>query len=306
MRSSQRILIGTGFIAASSWLFAGVSLSVASVAISQSPSGSRLEFEAASVRENNSDQQEPASLPLSADDSYPSAATLFHADFTLDTYIAFAYKIWETPNLRHDLLAGQPRWVGEQRYRIQARVPKNVTKDQIRLMMQSLLADRFGLRVHFESRDTPVLALTLAKADVLGPKLRRHEDGPACSRAETPTGDVFPLVCGGTEMKSDGPLAVVGARNVTLDKLASFLGTYGALNEEFAREVVDRTGLQGYYDYTVEFARKSLRDNPDTDRSVAHRGAARSARHETDPREGCLAAAGHRPRRATFSQLSLT
>lgn len=66
-------------------------------------------------------------------------------------------------------------------------------------------------------------------------------------------------------MKSDGPLAVVGARNVTLDKLASFLGTYGALNEEFAREVVDKTGLQGHYDYTVEFARKSLRDNPDTD-----------------------------------------
>jgi hypothetical protein len=124
MRLSQRILIGTGFIAASSWLFAGVSLSVASVAISQSPSVSRLEFEAASVRENNSDQQEPASLPLSADDSCPSSATLFHADFTLDTYIAFAYKIWETANLRHDLLAGQPRWVGEQRYRIQARVPK--------------------------------------------------------------------------------------------------------------------------------------------------------------------------------------
>ena len=66
-------------------------------------------------------------------------------------------------------------------------------------------------------------------------------------------------------MKSDGPLAVVGARNVTLDKLASFLGTYGALNDEFAREVVDETGLQGYYDYTVEFARKSLHDNPDTD-----------------------------------------
>jgi uncharacterized protein (TIGR03435 family) len=132
-------------------------------------------------------------------------------------------------------------------------------------MMQSRLADRFGLTVHFESRDTSVLALTLAKAGILGPKLRRHEDGPACSQAETPTGNVFPLVCGGTEMKSDGPLAVVGARNVTLDKLASFLGTFGALNEEFAREVVDKSGLQGYYDYTLEFARKSPRNSPDTD-----------------------------------------
>ena len=50
-----------------------------------------------------------------------------------------------------------------------------------------------------------------------------------------------------------------------MDKLASFLGTYGALNEEFAREVVDETGLPGHYDYSVEFARKSLRDNPEMD-----------------------------------------
>jgi uncharacterized protein (TIGR03435 family) len=89
-------------------------------------------------------------------------------------------KLWETPNLRHDLLAGQPNWVGEQRFRIHARIAQDATKDQVRLMMQSLLAERFGLNVHFENREVPVLALRMAKSGVLGPKLKRHEDGPAC------------------------------------------------------------------------------------------------------------------------------
>jgi uncharacterized protein (TIGR03435 family) len=189
---------------------------------SQSASAGKPEFEAASVREDDTDRQEPASFPFTADDSYPVSVTLLRADFTLDTYIAFAYKLWETPNLRHDLLAGQPNWVGEQRYRIKARIPENATKDQVRLMMQSLLAERFGLKVHFASREVPVLALSMAKSGVLGPNLKHHEDGPACSPQDTATniGDVFPSSCGDTQMKSDGSLALVGARNITLDKLA--------------------------------------------------------------------------------------
>jgi uncharacterized protein (TIGR03435 family) len=233
--------------------------------MAQSPRGGRLEFEAASVRPDDSDKQEPASFPLTADDSFPGAVTLFHADFTLDTYITFAYKIWETPNLRRSLLAGQPAWIGEQRYRIEARVPENATKNQIRQMMQSLLADRFGLKVHFENCDLPVLALKLSKTGVLGPKLRPHQDGPACSPAQTSASDVFPPTCGDTQMRNEGPLAVVGARNVAIDKLASFLSTYGSLNGEFGREVVDETGLQGTYDYTLEFGRQGSSENSDTD-----------------------------------------
>ena len=47
-------------------------------------------------------------------------------------------------------------------------------------MMQSLLADRFKLRVHFEPREVPVLALTLVKPGKLGPKLLPHSEGPPC------------------------------------------------------------------------------------------------------------------------------
>lgn len=262
----RNLTMTLALIAVSPTIFASPPSRVIPAAASQSVPTGKPEFEAASVRQDDSDQQETPSFPFSADDSYPLGVTLLRADFTLDTYIAFAYKLWETPKLRNDLLAGQPSWVGEQRYRIQARIPENATKDQVRLMMQSLLAERFGLKVHFENRDMPVLALSLARTGVLGPKLKHHEDGPACTPQETAgAGDVFPALCGDTQLKSDGSLVLVGARNVTLDKLASFLGTYGYLNGEFDREVIDETGLQGHYDYTVRFARESASDDPEKD-----------------------------------------
>jgi uncharacterized protein (TIGR03435 family) len=246
--------------------FASAQMRATPASASQLASVSKPEFEAASVRPDDSDQQEPPTFPFAADDSYPIPITLLRADFTLDTYIAFAYKLWETPNLRHDLLAGQPNWVGEQRYRIQARIPENATKDQVRLMMQSLLAERFGLKVHFKSQEVPVLVLSMKKRGVLGPGLKNHIDGPVCPPPETAVaGDVFPSLCGDTQMKSDGPLALVGARNITLDKLASFLGTYGFLNGEFDHDVIDETGLQGHYDYTLRFARKNSANDPEKD-----------------------------------------
>ena len=50
----------------------------------------------------------------------------------------------------------------------------------MRLMMQSLLADRFLLSVHFETQTVPALALLLVKPGKLGPQLRPHSEGPAC------------------------------------------------------------------------------------------------------------------------------
>jgi uncharacterized protein (TIGR03435 family) len=50
----------------------------------------------------------------------------------------------------------------------------------MRLMMQSLLADRFKLLVHFEIREAPVFAMTLVKPCNSRPKLRPHTEGPPC------------------------------------------------------------------------------------------------------------------------------
>jgi uncharacterized protein (TIGR03435 family) len=53
-------------------------------------------------------------------------------------------------------------------------------------MMQSLLAERFKLAAHFETREGPVFALTLVKPGKLGPKLRPHAQGPACPDSYAP------------------------------------------------------------------------------------------------------------------------
>ena len=50
----------------------------------------------------------------------------------------------------------------------------------MRLMMQSLLADRFGLKIHFEDREMPVLEMSLLKPGQPGPKLIRHAQTQDC------------------------------------------------------------------------------------------------------------------------------
>src|SRR4051794_29508392 len=95
------------------------------------------------------------------------AALRLSATFDLGVYIGFAYKL---PHFQTaGALANAPGWLRTTSYDIEAKAQGNPTKDQMRLMMQSLLADRFKLVVHFETRDLPVSALTQVKTGKLGP-----------------------------------------------------------------------------------------------------------------------------------------
>lgn len=218
-------------------------------------------FDVASVKPSN--KFEPPNFPLSPEGAYAPGGRL-SASFPLTAYIDFAYKQWPTPEQRRAVLANLPKWVGMDLYEIRARAAGNATKDQMRLMMQSLLADRFKLSVHFETREVPVLALTLDKPGKLGPKLQPHADGPPCpeynsdpSSRPTPLkpGDPFPTMCGVTGMRSGSPgLIVVGSRDTTMKFLADMVQTNGSMAGDLAVPVVDRTGLNGRFDYTVEYS----------------------------------------------------
>ena len=70
------------------------------------------------------------------------------ADFPLQVHIEFAYKMMPSREQTETMLAHLPKWVTTDRFIIQAKAEGNPTKDQMRLMMQSLLADRFKLAVH--------------------------------------------------------------------------------------------------------------------------------------------------------------
>ncbi len=144
---------------------------------------------------------------------------------------------------------------------IEARAAGNPATDQMRLMMQSLLADRFKLRVHFETREGSVFALTLATPGQTGPKLRPHADGPACPDSfEFPTSnqppnanDVFPPVCGWTQMSGTANSTLLGARDMNMESIAEeAIHNFGSLAGEIDKPLVDKTGLKGRYDFTLE------------------------------------------------------
>ncbi len=130
-------------------------------------------------------------------------------------------------NLKAFELSG-PEWLGKAGFNIVAKVPPAATKAQIKAMLQQLLADRFGLVVHRESRDTPVYALVVAKG---GAKLAPAKD---------------PTDGGGSFGGSKGIARWVGT-NQTGRSIADHLSFY------MDRPVIDDTGLPGTYDFTLSW-----------------------------------------------------
>jgi len=223
----------------------------------QKAAGSTAAFDVASVRRDLSDKPIPANFSMDIGDSFAPTGGIYTADVTLGTYVAFAYKIWLNNDQIESLRAHGPKSITEDRFEIRARASGNPTKDQVRLMMQSLLADRFKLAVHYETHETSVLALTLVKPGKLGPKFRSHADGPPCDPAITlpPSGAwrdavAFPPTCGNfTAVPEPDHVILFGSRDATLSAIADSFSAVGRFN----RPVVDQTGLSGKFDFTIEW-----------------------------------------------------
>jgi uncharacterized protein (TIGR03435 family) len=214
----------------------------------------RLAFDVASIKPNNSGAPPDSNFPLGPGDVYTPTGGYFNAtDYPLAIYLFFAYKV--RGNQQQYLLPQLPPWATSDRYDIQARVKGNPTKDQMREMMRALLAERFKLAVHYETREVPVLAWVLAKPGQLGPRLRPHAGDEACSTA-SPSGATplvaggFPAPCGGIfNLPASAPGAVrVGARNITIAFMAD------SMSSGFDRPMLDKTGLTGTFDYILEFS----------------------------------------------------
>lgn len=136
----------------------------------QIDAGGRMAFDVASVKPNTaapSPTNTNSNVALGPGDYYSPTGGLFSAtNFPLNTYIAFAYKL--TGNQGRVFQEQAPKWVLSDRFDIQARAEGSPTKDQMRLMMQALLADRFKLVMHSETRQLPVFGLVLDKAGKIG------------------------------------------------------------------------------------------------------------------------------------------
>jgi len=140
-----------------------------------------------------------------------------------------------------------------------AKVPPGATKEQFRVMLQNLLAERFRLRLHTESKEFPVYELVVAKN---GPKLRKgsaqSEPAPR-SWLQDGFPDLPPNRPGmiaSNRANSDGFSVRIKAQRQPLASLAKLLRT------ATERPVVEKTGLTGDFDFTLEFMRGGLNASP--------------------------------------------
>jgi uncharacterized protein (TIGR03435 family) len=227
----------------------------------EAAAGGKMAFENVSVRQNKTTPPNATffNFPIGPGDVYANTGGIFRAgNLPLATYIAFAYKI--NPNQEELLVSQLPKWALTDRFDIQGKAAGNPTKDQMRLMVQALLADRFRLAVHHEIRQVPVLALLVDQPGKLGPLLQKHPDDAPCattSMVPSPPPNAppqaldsrFPATCGGeVPMVPSAPgRNRGGARNVSMELIAGSLGDGSGL------PVVDKTGLTGKYDFAIEF-----------------------------------------------------
>ncbi len=147
----------------------------------------------------------------------------------------------------YDLLPSQhsrgPAWIDSERFDIIAKAAGNATDDQMKVMTQELLAERFKLKFHRERREGPILLVTLGEA---APKLFPPKEGEAHSLRVMP--------------QTDSEQKIVSYRVVATR--FSFV----QLNQTFARQlgrvIVNETGLDGDFDFTLDFTPDENRPNP--------------------------------------------
>jgi len=159
----------------------------------------------------------------------PGGQTFVGRCITLRLLITYSYKIIDSQ------LVGGPSWMDSELYDFDAKADHSLTREELAPMFQAMLADRFKLQFHRDTRTMPALVLTVDK--------------------------------GGTKMQAnDGPnewvIAILPAPGASIPKFkgtrcpTSYLSWWIAQRQN--RPVVDQTGLGGFWDFTLEFVPDGL------------------------------------------------
>jgi uncharacterized protein (TIGR03435 family) len=159
--------------------------------------------------------------------------------------VAFAESVQPTP------IEGGPDWVTSERYTIDAKADDGASTRMMQgPMMQALLEDRFKLKIHRQTREIPVWALTLARG---GHKLTRFQEGSCIPVVMTFLQTPQPLAAGEQRCEVlaglSGPHMVMNAQGVTIEEFSRVFLVFAA-----GRPIIDRTGLTGKFDIHLEFA----------------------------------------------------
>jgi uncharacterized protein (TIGR03435 family) len=171
-------------------------------------------FDAASVRSHKpvAEGRDPERI-----DSVPGSLTIRNA--SLASCIKWAYLV------RGYQISG-PAWLMAEKYDITAKAAGPAPLNQLRQMLRTLLADRFQLQFHRETKELPVYALVAVKS---GPKLHKGEPG------------------GNTSMRGENGAFMF--HGTSMPQFADDLSTLSQVD----RPVLDRTGIPGVFDFNLKF-----------------------------------------------------
>lgn len=154
--------------------------------------------------------------------------------------------------LKEDQIIG-PDWIGSTNYDVSAKVTSfdppdshQLTKDQRNQMLRSLLADRFQLTTHNETKEAPIYQLTLARG---GSKL--HEATPGDTYPNGPKGPDGVSHPGMMMMRQDGLTAQAVPVPVLIDMLS----------RQLHRPIIDKTDLTGKYDIHLQYSQDQIHDD---------------------------------------------
>lgn len=178
---------------------------------------------------------------------------LFGADATVRKLIARAYGLIDA----QQQISG-PASIDSPAYAVDARVPKGTTVGQFQQMLQSLLAERFGLVVHHETRMISGLDLVIGRKGAKLKESATSEDAPP-----PPSIAGFPDLSGPGVNSNFGPGQVthMRGRQQPVSVLARMLSGPSASGTT----VIDRTGLSGKFDFTLYYALPSASSAEPTD-----------------------------------------
>lgn len=162
---------------------------------------------------------------------------------------------------------GGPGWINSERYQVDAKAESPQSQGMMHgPMLQTLLEERFKLKIRRETREVPAYALTVAKG---GPKLHPFKEG-SCTPLDPKFLEQFPPqpfpdlppgqeYCGGIDPEDGkrwvmasgtmkGPIEILYARALSIDDFIKM-----SLSRRVGRPVFDKTGLTGRFDYHLEF-----------------------------------------------------
>jgi uncharacterized protein (TIGR03435 family) len=262
----------TRFLQAICLIFAScISASAYPFAAAQDP-----QFEVASLKPDDPKAPwTPTNLDLDASDYFRYQSGPVTADGYLVNYIIFAYKLNNSGEYKA-LDAQLPNWAqikSLHTFRLEARAGDHPTKESLRIMVRSLLAERFGLKVHMETQQQLAWVLMKTAGQARTPQLRPHTGPPVCTTivptatppTKLPTGE-YPPYCGSLIMPEEEGRHL-RIQDYTMPQIAGELSMIaGSSLDELPS--VDGTQMTGRFDLDLHYTPRKKPGTPEDDSAV--------------------------------------